>query len=122
LRFLLRVPPLPLCLDKELLRRATLGRLPDEIRLRAKVPLAGNPFSLHSKSGRWSSVPPAAPDPLILTFVDWQKLGVSLKDYNGQSIWRDLSPLSLLYWLKSIEKTDEIQYIQSEEHLHEAGK
>jgi len=122
LRFLLRVPPLPLCLDKELLRRATLGRLPDEIRLRAKVPLAGNPFSLHSKSGRWSPVPPAAPDPLILTFVDWQKLGVSLKDYNGQSIWRDLSPLSLLYWLKSIEKTDEIQYIQSEEHLHEAGK
>jgi asparagine synthase (glutamine-hydrolysing) len=122
LRFLLRVPPLPLCLDKELLRRATLGHLPDEIRLRAKVPLAGDPFALHSKSGHWNPVSPAAPDPLILTFVDWKKLGVSLKDYNRQSIWRDLSPLSLLYWLKSIEKTDGIQYIQSEEHLHEAGK
>jgi asparagine synthase (glutamine-hydrolysing) len=116
LRFLLRVPPLPLCVDKELLRRAGLGYLPEEIRLRAKVPLAGDPFVLHSKSGRWSPLPLSSPEQSILTFVDWQKLGVTFRDHNAQSMWRDLAPLTLLYWLKSIENTDEIEYIQSKEH------
>lgn len=122
LRFLLRVPPLPLCLDKELLRRATLGYLPEEIRLRAKVPLAGDPFALLSKSGRWTPLSLASPSQAILTFVDWQKLGAAWSDYNAPSVWRDLAPLTLLYWLKSIEMTDGIEYIQSQEQLfNEAG-
>ena len=122
LRFLLRVPPLPLCLDKELLRRATLGYLPEEIRLRAKVPLAGDPYALHSKSGRWTPLPLASPGHAILTFVDWQKLGAAWSDHNAPSVWQDLAPLTLLYWLKSIEKTDGIEYIQSQEQLfNEAG-
>jgi asparagine synthase (glutamine-hydrolysing) len=121
-RFLLRVPPLPLCVDKELLRRATLGYLPEEIRLRAKMPLAGDPLALHSKSGHWAPLPLASPEKSILTFVDWQELGVTLRNYDGQPMWRDLVPLTLLYWLKNIENADEIQYIQSkEQRSHEAG-
>lgn len=122
LRFLLRVPPLPLCVDKELLRRAVRGHLPEEIRLRAKVPLAGDPFALHSKKGHWTPLPLASPEQSILTFVDWQKLGLTFSNYNARSMWRDLAPVTLLYWLKSIEKTDRIEYIQSQEQLsHEAG-
>jgi asparagine synthase (glutamine-hydrolysing) len=122
LRFLLRVPPLPLCLDKELLRRAGLGSLPEEIRLRPKVPLAGDPFLLHSKSGRWNPLPLPLADQSILTFVDWQKVGLALTDRKAQRLWSDLAPLALHYWLKSIENTNEIQYSRTEEHRsHETG-
>ena len=54
--FALRLPPLPWCADKLILRRAGRGRLPDAILKRPKTPLQGNPR------------PPAAPwllnDPL----------------------------------------------------------
>jgi asparagine synthase (glutamine-hydrolysing) len=43
-RFLLRLPPLPWCADKELLRQAMRGELPREILGRPKTPLAGNPY------------------------------------------------------------------------------
>jgi asparagine synthase (glutamine-hydrolysing) len=122
LRFLLRVPPIPLCVDKELLRRITLGYLPDEIRLRPKVPLAGDPLALLSKCGRWSPIPLPTPAPSILAFIDWEKLALNLRDYNSESAWRDLAPITLLYWLKSIEKRQGIQYIECKEyHPHDVG-
>src|SRR5438445_11318313 len=54
LRFLLRVPPVPLCLEKELLRRAMAGALPEEVRLRPKVPLAADPLMPQVRSGKCS--------------------------------------------------------------------
>jgi hypothetical protein len=80
------------------------------------VPLAGDPFLLHSKSGRWNPLPLPLPHQSVLTFVDWQKLGVALTDHQVRRLWADLAPLALHYWLKSIENTNEIQYIQSGEH------
>ena len=122
LRFLLRVPPLPLCLDKGLLRRITPGHLPEEIRLRAKMPLAGDPLALLSRTGRWNPLPLPKPTPSILVFADWEKLAVSLRDCNSVSAWRDLVPLTLLYWLKSIEKKEGIEYIECKERKpHEAA-
>ncbi len=44
LRFMLRLPTLPWCADKELLRLAMRGDLPEEILHRPKSPLAGNPL------------------------------------------------------------------------------
>jgi asparagine synthase (glutamine-hydrolysing) len=122
LRFLLRVPPLPLCLDKELLRRITLGYLPEEIRLRAKEPLAGDPLALLSRTERWNPLPLPKPAPSILVFADWEKLAASLRDCNLESAWRDLVPLTLLYWLKGIEKNEGIEYIECKERQpHEAS-
>jgi asparagine synthase (glutamine-hydrolysing) len=43
--FVLSVPPLPWCADKELLRRAMASYLPDVIRLRRKAPLGGDPVA-----------------------------------------------------------------------------
>src|SRR2546426_10883161 len=42
-RFLLRLPPVPWCADKELLRVAMQGVLPEQVRCRPKSPLAGEP-------------------------------------------------------------------------------
>lgn len=43
LRFLLRLPELPWCVDKTLLRLALRGTLPEEVRTRPKAPLPGFP-------------------------------------------------------------------------------
>src|SRR5262249_44787445 len=47
LEFLLRVPPLPWCMEKELLREAMLGLLPEEVRVRRKTPLVKSPLPAH---------------------------------------------------------------------------
>jgi len=39
-------PPMPWFADKDLLREAMKGRLPDEVRLRPKTPLAGDPLRI----------------------------------------------------------------------------
>ena len=51
-KYLLRVPPVPWCAHKELLRQAMRGRLPEAVRLRPKAPLAGDPvLQLVKKDG-----------------------------------------------------------------------
>ncbi len=102
-RFLLRVPPVPLCIDKELLRRAARGLLPEEILSRPKAPLVGDPLALQIEKHLWSTPRLAQSCAAIGTFVDWRKLGEILESSELFSPWRDLVPLSLQYWLKSIE-------------------
>jgi asparagine synthase (glutamine-hydrolysing) len=107
-RFLLRVPAVPLCVDKELLRRAFVGLLPDEIRLRPKTPLAGDPLVLQLKNGSW--VPSVnTPAGKIGRFVDWSRLTVGLRNDSISSRSSYLRPISLHYWLKGVEKSSGIQ-------------
>jgi len=102
-RFLLRIPPLPLCIDKELLRRAVLGYLPDEVRLRPKAPFAGDLLDYQVRNGTWSPLPLPQPNEGVLAFVDWPRLTASMVTAHGVSLWRDLRPYSLLYWRKGAE-------------------
>jgi asparagine synthase (glutamine-hydrolysing) len=99
-RFLLRVPPLPLCIDKELLRRAVLGYLPDEVRLRPKTLPAGDFLDLQCRNGTWHPLPLPTANETILEFVDWRRLEDSVHKAKDGSLWRDLRPISLLYWLQ----------------------
>jgi asparagine synthase (glutamine-hydrolysing) len=103
-RFLLRVPPIPLCIDKELLRRATKGFLPDQIRLRPKTPLAGDPLAEQIKRGAWSPPRLSQPSSDIVEFVDFEKLAGVLKSRPVSASWSEWRPLLLQYWLSSIEK------------------
>ena len=102
-RFLLRVPPVPLCIDKELLRRAARGLLPEQILSRRKTPLVGDPLALQIERRLWSPPRLASSCAAIGMFVDWRKFGETLESSDLFSPWRDLVPLSLQYWLKSIE-------------------
>jgi len=109
-RFLLRVPPVPLCVDKELLRLAARGLLPEEILSRPKTPLVGDPLALQIEKRLWSpQVPPATRPAAIEMFVNCHKLGEILESSELFSPWRDLVPLSLQYWLKSIESNRSIR-------------
>jgi len=103
LRFLLRVPPVPWCMEKELLREAMRGMLPEEIRSRPKTSLPAEPIGLFVGSNRWSPLPLPEPPPELRTYVDWKLLGATLRTETGSKLWAGLRPISLGHWLKSIE-------------------
>jgi asparagine synthase (glutamine-hydrolysing) len=103
-RFLLRLPPIPLCINKELLRRAMLGYLPDEVRLRPKAPSAGDLLDFQVRNGTWSPSSLPAPNEAVLAFIDWPRLTASIATPHAGTLWRDLRPYSLLYWLQGAER------------------
>jgi asparagine synthase (glutamine-hydrolysing) len=109
IRFLLCLPPIPWYMEKELLRRAQRGVLPDEIRLRPKVPLQHDPLELHVAAGKWS---PSAPDvcpPALRGMIDWPRLQHSLTIAHGTELYVHLCPVLLALWLNAVEKSDWIQ-------------
>jgi asparagine synthase (glutamine-hydrolysing) len=102
-RFLLRIPPVPLCIDKELLRRATAELVPEQIRSRPKTPLLDDPLVLQVKRTGWSPVPLTESLEKVVDFVNCEKLGNFLRSGKDVSLWRELRPFSLEYWLKRKE-------------------
>lgn len=101
LRFLLRVPPVPWCMGKDLLRRSMKGLLPEEVRLRPKTPLKGDPLVFHLQRGDWHPLPLHPPVPVINSFVNWKELEQALAIPSKSQLWLDLQPVSLNYWLKT---------------------
>lgn len=99
LRFLLRVPPVPWCTDKELLRVALRGMLPDEVRLRGKSPLRVDPtlVLLRRRDDRWWEKVP--PHPQLAAYVRWGRV----PHLTGREAPSDaavhLGPFSLNLWL-----------------------
>jgi len=100
LRFLLRLPPVPWCMKKALLREAMRGLLPEQIRARPKTPLLGDLTELFIESKKWQPVPLPEPTAELRKFVDWERLGTTLATAAGSTLWVGLRPISLFYWLK----------------------
>ncbi len=100
LRFLLRVPPVPWCMKKELLREAMRGLLPDAVRARPKTPFLGDLIKHSIESQKWKPVPLPEPTGDLRQFVDWERLGTTLATAAGSTLWVGLRPVSLCYWLK----------------------
>jgi len=101
LRFLLRVPPVPWCVEKELLRKAMHGVLPEAVRARPKTPLLGDLIKLSIETKKWKPMPLPEPDGELRQFVDWEQLGTTLAKASGSTLWVGLRPVSLCYWLKA---------------------
>jgi asparagine synthase (glutamine-hydrolysing) len=108
-RFLLRLPVIPWCMDKHLVRRAMAGRLPNETLSRPKAPLAEDPVLLHIRKKQWKPEVPAKLSPVILEMIDRGRLATSLQDGQTDESLSFLRPISLDRWLKSIEKKRSIQ-------------
>jgi len=109
LRFLLRVPPVPWCMEKELLREAMRGMLPEEVRVRPKTPLLGDLINHFIESRKWGPVPLPAPAAELRRFVDWDRLGTTLAAATGSTLWVGLRPVSLCYWLKGVVNEERIR-------------
>jgi asparagine synthase (glutamine-hydrolysing) len=97
LRFLLRVPALPWCRRKQLLRRALCGVLPEAVRNRAKTPLDRDP---DSQRVRQHGLPLPVPSPLLEKYGNARDLaGAGL--VNVSELQAGLRFVALSYWLRS---------------------
>jgi asparagine synthase (glutamine-hydrolysing) len=99
-RYLLRIPPVPWCADKQLARVAMRGQLPDTIVKRPKTPLLADPLLAHVRRKSWVPVVPPKPVSCVEEFVDWPALQDALAKGSEDSLWRDLQAISLNSWLK----------------------
>ena len=99
--FLLALPALPWCSDKELLREAARGILPDEVRLRRKAPLLRDPLIelLQRPESAWVDSFEAVPE--LHRFVERSLIPKVSGEKDVWSAWIHLRPLSLNFWLLS---------------------
>jgi asparagine synthase (glutamine-hydrolysing) len=102
--FLLRLPRLPWCCDKELLRRAARGILPDSVRLRRKSPLERDPIIdlLRKQESEW--VDRFEPVSELARYVRRDRIPPVWKGEESGAAWVNLKPLSLNFWLRMYQK------------------
>jgi asparagine synthase (glutamine-hydrolysing) len=100
LAFLLSLPALPWCSDKELLRRAGRGVLPDAVRLRRKSPLSRDPIValLEKPESAWVDAFAAVPE--LDEYVRRQSVPPVHRTADPRVAWMHLKPLSLNLWLQ----------------------
>jgi len=108
IRFLLRLPPIPWYMEKELLRRAQRGFLPDKIRTRPKA-YQQDQLQLHIAAGKWAPKAPRRRPAALESLVDWPRLDELLTTATANELYLHLSPLLLALWLNAVEKDSAIQ-------------
>jgi asparagine synthase (glutamine-hydrolysing) len=99
--FLMALPALPWCSDKELLREAARGVLPDAVRLRPKSPLLADPLValLQRPESAWVDSFEASPE--LGRYVDRSRVPKVFGEKHAWTAWIHLRPLSLNSWLRS---------------------
>ena len=99
--FLLALPALPWCSDKELLREAARGILPDAVRLRRKSPLPADPLValLQRRESAWVDSFEAVP--ALGRYVERRHIPKVFGEKDSWAAWTHLRPLSLNFWLRS---------------------
>lgn len=100
-RFFLRLPVLPWCADKEILRVGMHGRLPEIILRRPKSPVDGNPLAEILKRTDTGVLNRFAPVPELARYVVRERIPAVGRDAVGQDPSLALRPLNLNYWLSS---------------------
>jgi asparagine synthase (glutamine-hydrolysing) len=103
LRFLLRLPPVPWCVDKELVRKVMQHYLPKAIVRRPKTTLVRDPVEAAQTDRGWRPEYQKSPSAQVRSFVNWSSWYETLNPAKGLLSWDNLRPLSLEYWLKGIE-------------------
>ena len=98
--FVLAIPPIPWCVEKNIIRVAIGKCLPNQVRLRPKSPMVSDGISERGDKvaadwSRWLN-----PDPKLDRFIDVRKL--SAPPGNNTNLWQALVPISLNCWLRSI--------------------
>ncbi len=99
-RYCLRLPPIPWCARKELLRQAMQGPLPETVRCRAKTPLAADPLAEMLKQKLWRADRRLLTSPELADFVDLEHLPPVTGMESSETIRLNLRPFSLHFWLR----------------------
>jgi asparagine synthase (glutamine-hydrolysing) len=100
LKLLLALPALPWASDKEILRRAAHGILPDAVRLRKKSPLIQDPIQalLHRPESTW--IDRFQPAPELEEYVVRGRIPALFETKDSSGAFNHLRPLSLNFWLQ----------------------
>ncbi len=109
LRFLLRIPPVPWCVNKELARRSMREFLPTEVLNRPKTPLLADPLEACLQTGEGLPKAPEPPPATMRNFVDMDKWRATLKYSKGYTSGPNLFSLAFLRWLKDVENEEGIK-------------
>jgi len=107
-RFLLRVPAIPWCMDKQLVRRGMAGRLPMRTLTRPKEPLAEDPVRLHLNKN-WRPTVAEKLASVVTEMVDPKRLENCSRRPQADETLSFLRPVTLDSWLKSVEMKRRIQ-------------
>lgn len=98
--FLLALPPMPFFADKDIVRRAMHGWLPDEIRLRPKTTLRGDPLEVVAPGEveQWVKLIDSAP--LLDELVDRRRLCKEVLQFRGRfGVRQQAAAVALAVWL-----------------------
>ena len=100
LQFLLGLPTLPWCSDKEILRRAAKGVLPDSIRLRKKSPLLADPIAalLQRRESAWLDRYETVPE--LNEYIQQDRIPKVFLTTDAFTALIHLRPLTLNFWLQ----------------------
>lgn len=104
LSFLLVLPRVPWCTDKELLREATRGDLPERVRLRRKSPMPESPVVslLQNPDSAW--VDRFDPVPQLERYLVRNRIPSVFRERDYPTAWMHLRPLSLNFWLRTADR------------------
>jgi asparagine synthase (glutamine-hydrolysing) len=98
LRYMLRVPAIPYCFEKHLMRENLRGAVPEEVRKRRKAPLAGDPAAARTVVAECS---PFQPVDALAKYFDFRKLELRPGNSPCQTE-ADLRLIGLNYWLRNL--------------------
>jgi asparagine synthase (glutamine-hydrolysing) len=101
LDFLLGLPALPWCSDKELLRQAGRGILPEAVRLRPKSPLIVDPLIALLQKQESARVDEFVAAPELGQYVLPSLIPRVMGETDVWRAWVNLRPLSLNKWLRA---------------------
>ena len=99
--YLLAIPPLPWCIDKQILRDAMRGTLPETIRLRPKAPLAGDPLRAKLRESGAASLDRFDAVSDLGRFVNRHAIPPLASDNDP---WLHVRPLCLNAWLRRLRE------------------
>jgi len=98
--YLLGIPPVPWSVKKKLLRVTMRGILPEEVRLRPKVPLAGDPVVEYLRDPRADYLNYLEPAQELTKYVDRDRVPRSIGKNNPDESWINIRPFALNCWLQ----------------------
>ncbi len=102
--FLLALPPFPYFYDKNLLREATAGRLPEAVRTRRKTPFTGQPLIKFIEQTGGKSLNEVDWDADMNSYVDCGAMQRFQSETDAEQLEADIRPLCLNFWLQSARK------------------
>lgn len=101
--FLLRLPPVPWCINKEVCRQAMKNELPPAVVQRPKTPFLIDTIGMLKEGDDWFTTLPKLSPGCIDSFVNWAKWCETLNHSKGSLRGVLFRPAGLFHWLKAVE-------------------